>query len=84
MPQAPAIEALEERLRRLGAAAEAAQAAWEDAREARDAAIEQADLEGIKPQRIAELVGLSRSAVRNVIRDRTAARQERIRRAAGL
>lgn len=74
----------EERLRRLGAAAAAAQAAADDAREARDAAIEQADMDGLSPRRIAALVGLSRSGVRQVIADRTAARQERIRRAAGL
>lgn len=71
------------RLRRLGAAAKTAAQTAEDAREARDAAIEEASF-SYSTRWIARHTGLSPSAVHDIVIRRTAARQAALARAAGL
>lgn len=73
-----------ERLRRLGAAARASQAVADDDREARDAAIEAADLAGLSVREIAQLADVSPSRVQTIIVVRTAARQAAHAHAVGL
>lgn len=67
--------ALQERLRRLAAAAAVAEEAAVDAREVRDAEIEQADLAGLPIRAIARITGLSAGRTQQIINARTAARQ---------
>lgn len=71
-----------ERLQRLGTAARSAAELAEDARETRDAAIEQASTEGLSVREISHDTGLSKSAVQQIVLVRTAARQKRLREAA--
>lgn len=75
---------LRERLRRTGAAAKAAEDHATDAREARDAAIEDADLAGMTAQEIARHVDLARSRVTVIVGEQTAARQAAAKHATGL
>jgi AraC-like DNA-binding protein len=75
---------LRERLRRLGAAARAAEQLAQDAREGRDAEIEQADVAGLGIRQIATDVGMSPSRVQRIVLERTAARQAGQARAVGL
>lgn len=84
MTQEDALETVEARLIKLANAAKAAGDVAEDAKEARDAAIEEADLDGMSTKRIAKLVGLSRSGTALIIEKRTAARQAALRRGAGI
>lgn len=74
---------MREKLGRLGRAAAAAEDWAADAREARDQAIEQADLDGWSVREIADASGLSRPRVHQVVIARTAARQARATRPAG-
>lgn len=67
-----------ERLRRTGAAERASRAVHEDDRQARDAAIEAAHLDGMSTREIGRAVGLDASTVHNVVVRRTAERQARI------
>lgn len=76
------LEVMQERLRRLGRASQRAEELAEDARAARDAAIEDADRERLSVRQIAALVGLSRARVAGVIQERTAARQAHLTRPA--
>jgi hypothetical protein len=75
---------LETRLRRFGEASRKADAVADSARQVRDAEIEQADLHGRSVRWIAERVGLAYSTVHTIVLARTAARQDRLRRAAGV
>jgi len=73
-----------ERLRRLGSAARAsAELAGAD-REARDGAIEEADLAGLSVREISQDVGVSPTRVQAVILARAATRQARQREALQL
>lgn len=63
------------RLHRLGTSARSLRDAYEDAREARDQAIEQADLDGWSLGEISRAVHLTRANVHKIVADRTAARQ---------
>ncbi len=78
------VRALAERLRRLGDAARASDQLAEEDREARNRAIEEADLEGWSNREIGRWVGMSPSAVHGIIVARTAARQAAAARAVGL
>ena len=73
-----------DRVRRLAAAARRSQQLADDDREARDAAIEEAEGEGLSVRQISDASGLSVGGVQGVILKRTAARQARLRRSAGL
>lgn len=67
-----------ERLQRLAAAARrSAEIAYGD-RESRDAAIEQASIEGLSVRQIAYDTGLGKSAIQQIVLKRTAARQARL------
>jgi transposase len=70
------------RLRALGSAARRSDDLAADDRDARDAAIEQASLEGLSVREIAEDVGLSKSTVQQIILKRTADRQAQLAHAA--
>jgi len=70
------------RLQALGSAARRSEETAADDRDARDAEIEQASIQGLSVREIAEDVGLSKSAVQQIILVRTAARQDRLARAA--
>jgi transposase len=72
------------RLQALGSAARRSDDLAADDRDARDAAIEQASLEGLSVREIAEDVGMSKSTVQQIILKRTAARQAQLADAAGL
>lgn len=74
------LETIRERLRRLGDAWRRADELEQDARTARDTAIEEADQERLSVRQIAQITGLSRARVATVIQDRTAARQARLTR----
>lgn len=74
----------DEQLRRLGAAARQSAKLAEEDREARDAAVEEAERDGMSVREIARRVDLSVSTVHGILVVRAAARQERLRRAAGL
>jgi hypothetical protein len=75
----------QERLRRFAAAADAARQAWEDARETRDREIEAADQEdNMSCRAIGRSTGLHFTTIDRIIGARTAARQARLRTAAGL
>jgi len=78
------MQTLRERLRRLGEAARLADDLASDAREARDQAIEDADVAGLGIRQIAHDSGMSPGRVNTIVTQRTAARQERQARAAGL
>ncbi|OLE29607.1 MAG: hypothetical protein AUG44_03405 [Actinobacteria bacterium 13_1_20CM_3_71_11] len=65
-------------------AADNAEKAWADARTARDAEIEAADVDGASIRRIAREAGLSPSHVDRIVARRTAARQDRLLTATGL
>lgn len=71
-----------ERLQRLAAAARASDDLARGDRESRDAAIEQASIEGLSVRQIAYDTGLGHSAVQQIIVKRTAARQARLEAAA--
>jgi hypothetical protein len=73
-----------DRVRRLAAAANRSQQLADDDREARDAAIEEAEGEGLSVRQISDASGLSVGGVQGVIVKRTAARQARLRKGAGL
>jgi len=72
------------RVRALAAAANRSQQLADDDREARDAAIEEAEGQGMSVREIANASGLSVGGVQGVILKRTAARQKRLREGAGL
>lgn len=72
------------RLQRLGAKAHASRALAADDREARDKAIETADSAGMAMAEIGRNVGLGTSQIQRILAARTAARQARTRRAAGV
>ncbi len=72
------------RVRRLSAAARHSQELAEDDREARDAAIEEAEGQGLSVREIANACGLSVGGVQGVIVKRTAARQRRLLSQSGL
>jgi transposase len=78
------MSAHQERLRRLGAAAKASDDLAANDREARDAEIEQADADGLSTREISKAVGMSASRIHAIVLKRTAARQARLARAAGL
>ncbi len=78
------MQTLRERLRRLGTAVRISEELAEDDREARDAAIEEADLAGLGVRQIAKDTGLSPGRAQAIITARTAARQARQARAVGL
>lgn len=65
----------QERLTRLSAGVRMAKRVYEDAQEARDAAIEEADLDNVPLLRMVRWTKLSRSHLDKVILRRTAARQ---------
>lgn len=67
------------RLTRLGDATRAAEQMLEDARNNRDAEIEQANLQGLSVREIATATGMSTARVQRVIIERAAARQARLR-----
>lgn len=67
--------ALEERLVKLSAAVRASKKVWEDDREARDAAIEEADELGLALRDIARITGMSVGHVQRIVVERTARRQ---------
>jgi hypothetical protein len=70
------LEAIRTRLRRLGTKAATSEQLAADDREARDAAIEEAEhVHGLTIRQIAEEVGLSRQRVHRVVLDREAVRQ---------
>jgi hypothetical protein len=73
-----------ERVERLAAAARASQDLADADREARDQAIEEADLEGASRREISRAAQLSSTQVQAVVLRRTAERQDRLARAAGL
>ena len=75
---------IRERVRRLALAAQRSHAVWEVDREARDAAIEDADLDGFSLREIADLTGLTSQRVHQVVLERTAARQHRLAKKVGL
>lgn len=75
------FERRQDRLRRLAAAALASRQIAEDDREARDAAIEEADRDGMELREIARCTNLHPSHIHHVITTRTAARQAALRRA---
>ncbi len=74
----------DEKLRRLGNAARQSAKLAEEDRHARDTAIEEAEQDGMRVREISRRVGLSVATVHGVLVVRAAARQEQIRRAAGL
>ena len=78
------MQTVRERLRRLGAAVRTTEEVAADARAARDDAIEEADLAGLGIRQIAKDTGLSPARVEAIVTARTAERQARQRRAAGL
>jgi len=78
------MEPIRVRLQRLGDAARAAEDTATDAREARDAAIEEADLAGMSVLEIGRHVGLARSRITVLVAAQTARRQAAAREAAGL
>lgn len=74
-----------EKLRRLGLAAERSQELADGDREARDAAIEEADIAGFSPRDISHMLGtISHARVHKIVIERTAARQQRQLEAAKL
>lgn len=75
---------IRERVRRLALAAQRSHDVWTADREARDQAIEDADLDGLSIREIADLTGLTNQRVHQVVLERTAARQHRLARAAGV
>lgn len=68
------------RLSRLGTRVNDLRAQLDDAREARDAAIEAANLAGLSVREIARAAGIAPRSVQVVIITRTAARQARLTR----
>jgi len=72
------------RLHRLTEACRRAQDTAAAAREARDAAVEDADGEGHSVREIARQSGLSASRVHDIVLARAAARQQRLAEHAGL
>lgn len=78
------VQTVRERLRRLGAAVRTTEEIAEDARAARDDAIEEADQAGLGIRQIAADVDLSPARVQAIVTERTAERQARQRRALGL
>lgn len=77
------LESTRTRLRRLGQVAATQEQLAEDARQARDLAIEEAEQEGLSHRVIAEAVGLSRPRVLQILVRRAAERQARARRSEG-
>jgi len=75
---------LRQRLAGTAAAERASHVINEDDRAARDAVIEQASEAGLSVREIAQDVGLSHSAVQQIILRRTAARQAELARRTGL
>lgn len=74
----------DERLRRLGVAARASEELAKLDREALDSAIEAADLADLSTREIARYSGLPPSTVHAIVIRRTAARQARLAKAAGI
>ena len=78
------MQTLREKLRRLGEAARISEEVAADDREARDTAIEEADLAGLGIRQIATDTGMSPGRVARIVVNRTAARQAAQRHAVGL
>jgi hypothetical protein len=80
----PAIDTTLQRLQRLAAAVRLSEDLAAADREARDAEIEAAELEGFGIRDIARATGLAPSRIQAIVIRRTAARQAALRRTAGL
>ena len=79
-----AVWTLRERLARTARAARASAMIADGDREARDAVIEQASMEGMSVRDIARDAGLPASTVQQIVLRRTAARQDELARRARL
>lgn len=78
------MDTTRERIRRTAAAARASEELAGGDREARDAAIEAGELEGMSVRDIAACAGMSVSGVQKIIVRRIADRQARLTRTIGL
>jgi hypothetical protein len=70
------MELVKDRVIRLSSATKSARQNWEDTRKSRDAAIADADAEGVSLREIARLAELGASHVQRIVAEETIRRQE--------